>query len=379
MNVTNGTRFWIILTWLCLLPGLGQIQTVGQQVGHSDLVTQWLTGKELDKSSRLAVSGEFNGGMLRQSLLEFGKRRKTAIFLDRRVDPSRELNLSLVDLTVEQFLWKVANSCGLGVCRVGDVYYVGPEKTAAVLPVLLNDLRSKSSSRKLRGEGPNWRVKNNLAWPELSEPRHVTEHLAEQSQFNIVNSAIIPHDLWPAVDLPELALEERLALLIVGFEFWFEQTSPGEIRLIPFPDVNRGSCVVKNVKESAKVARELRQEFTNCKFNGRGHSMTIAGPVDEMNQAVKWLIEHQQVEQGDPSFSRFSLDTTASRGGILNTIARQMGLKLEFAPDLKQILNERVTIKMNQQPIDAIVAEVLKGTNAKFSFEDGQLTITMSK
>ncbi len=374
-NVTSGIRQAVIFAWFCFV-AVFQLQTAGQQVGQTDAATPWLTGKELDQSSRLEVSGEFNGGFLRQSLMEFGARRKTAIFIDRRADPTRELNLVLIDLTFEQFLWKVASSCELGACRVGDVYYVGPKKTAAVLPVLLDELKSKSTSRRLRGEGPRWRVKGKLAWPELSEPRQLIEELAQQNELVITNPEIIPYDLWPAVELPELSLEERLALLIVGFDLWFEQTSPREIKLVPLPAVETGSRVVTNVSESAKVARELRQEFASCKFNGRGNSMTITGPVDEMSQAVNWLVDHQQIEQGDPSLSRFSLDTTASRGGILHTIARQLGVKLQFAPELKPLLDERVTITMNEQPIDTIVAEVLKGTGTRFNIDHEHLTIS---
>lgn len=380
MNITNGFwRRWRVFTRVGLLLVSCQGLAVGQPLGHRDVTTQWLTGKDLDRSMRFAESGDFNGSTLRQSLMEFGKRRKIAIFLDRRADPTRKLEIAMVDLTAEQFLWRIADSCELAVCRVGDVYYVGPETTASVLPLLLDESKSKSSSRKHRGDGPDWRDNEKWVSPELSEPRQLIEQLAQQNQFKIINPELIPHDLWPAIDLPELALQERLALMLVGFELWFEQTAPGEIKLIPLPNVDRGSRVVTNVDEPAKLARELRSEFANCTFTGRGNSVKITGPVDEMNRSVKWLVEHQQVEQGDPALSRYSLDTTASRGGILSTIARQMGLKLAFDPESKPILDERVTIKMSEQPIAAIVAEVLKGTNASFSFEGGQLTITMNQ
>jgi hypothetical protein len=379
MNVTIGTtRLWAVLAWFCLLTAGFPDRSTGQEPGRDDVAPQWLTGKELDQSSRLAVSGDFNGGSLRQSLQELARRRKTAIFLDRRVDPDLALNLSLIDLTFEQLLWKVADWCGLGVCRIGDVYYLGPENTAFVLPVLLDELKSKSSSRKNRGDGPDWRVKDELAWPELSEPRQLVEQLAQHNQFNIINAQVMPHDLWPAVSLPELALEERLALLLVGFELWFEQTAPGEIKLIPFPASDRGTRVITNVSEPGRASRELREEFSNCKFTARGKSLVITGPVESIGRAVSRLVERQQVERGDPTLSRFSLDTTASRGGILNTIVRQMGLQLEIAPELQQMLDERVTIKISQQPIEVIVAEVLKGTSARFEFNGGQLKIFLN-
>jgi len=172
-----------------------------------------------------------------------------------------------------------------------------------------------------------------------------------------------------------LALDERLALLVVGFDLWLERNKDGEVKLIPMPTIDKGECTVDNVEDAAQAARTLRSEFTDSKFAASGKSIKMTGSADSLLQARRWLVNHQQPELGKSAGHVFSIETTASRGGILASVARQINCQLIYPPSAKQELLEMVTIKMAQQPVDAIIAAVLEGTQLKYQIEGSQLVI----
>jgi len=352
------------------------VHTADAQQQSKSPSVDWLTGKELEKASLLAVSGDFQGAPLRQRLMQFAKRQRIGIFVDRRVDPMIELNMSFVDLTVEQFLWKLADQCELGICQVGDVFYVGPRETAKTLPILLLQLHEETAKlRRLKDDGPKWNRKSELSWPQLTEPRALIDNLVVANGINLTNPELIPHDLWPATELPELSLDQQFALLIVGFDLWFVRSSQGQTALTQLPAIEEGVCTVNNVEDAKQVARSLRAEIEGGKFTGSGRTIKMAGSVETLFDARRWLINQQKSDGGLPSEHRFTINTTAKRQSILDSIVRQLNYQLSYPPTANEALREMVTIKMDEKPVDAIIAEVLKGTQLTFQIQGSRLVI----
>ena len=344
---------------------------------QTDSSIDWLTGKELKEALRLPVSGDFKSAPIRNRLSEFAKRQRTGVFVDRRVDPNIELEMSFSDLTIEQFLQQLTDDYGLGICRVGDLFYVGPKDSAKILPLLIYQLREDSLKLKRANKsGPNWTSKSTLAWPELTTPRDLIKSVCESNQVELLNDDLIPHDLWPEVSLPPLSLDHQLALLVVGFDLWLELNKSGEVKLTAFPKLESGVCSVEGVKDASRIARNLRSEFEHVKFKATGSKVRMTGSAEDLWQARRWLVKQQVPERSAQATQVYSIETTAQRGSILASLAKQIDCKLNYPPHVKNVLLQRVTINMVQQPVETIIEEVLKGTDLKFQIQGSQLSIT---
>jgi hypothetical protein len=183
---------------------------------------------------------EWGSNPLRKALDSLARSQRVAIFLDRRVDPGQPIDFSVRNETLREVIQRLARSLQLGVSRVGPVVYLGPPETASVLGDIVELRRSEIrrwptvTSKRLLTVRP-------VAWHELAEPRELILQLARQSQLEIEGLEHVPHDLWPAVDLPPLDFAEHLSLLLAGFGLTFEvnQTAP-RIRLTAMPTTGTG-------------------------------------------------------------------------------------------------------------------------------------------
>ena len=60
--------------------------------------------------------------------------------------------------------------------------------------------------------------------------------IAETYAVSITNIQAIPHDLWPAGQLPRLGLVEQVTLIAAGFDLTFRMDANGKtVTLIPIP------------------------------------------------------------------------------------------------------------------------------------------------
>src|SRR4029079_9362376 len=58
------------------------------------------------------------------------------LFLDRRVDPSQRLKLSFSNARVDEIVAELTGAVEIGRCRVGDLYYLGPNQITDRLTAL---------------------------------------------------------------------------------------------------------------------------------------------------------------------------------------------------------------------------------------------------
>ena len=71
---------------------------------------------------------------------------------------------------------------------------------------------------------------------DLRSLRGLVTSLIEQPGCRVAEAQRIPHDLWAAGSLPELAFAERLTVLLIGFDLTFEmQPRSRTISIVPLP------------------------------------------------------------------------------------------------------------------------------------------------
>ncbi len=108
-------------------------------------------------------------------------------------------------------------------------------------------------------------------WDELSKPRELLENLASEADLGIDNPQLLPHDLFPAVDLPPLPLVDRLSLLLSGFGMTFQLSRDGKlIRLVPIPAEVLSDTTYTWRGDAAKLQTDL-QRISGCQNHPQRH------------------------------------------------------------------------------------------------------------
>ena len=181
----------------------------------------WKTGPALEAQLKLQYSIEFQERPLRPVLFRLARETGAAVFLDRRIDPDQPLSLEVSDMPLNQLYDRIASTVGAEACRVSAVKYLGPSQTVAKLPNVAS--RRRMEAAKMPAELRARLLKQlPLAWPELAEPRLLVTKLAQEAGLSVQALETIPHDLWPAIELPPLAWTDRLTLVLTGFDLTFE-------------------------------------------------------------------------------------------------------------------------------------------------------------
>ena len=251
--------------------------------------TMWKTGQELERQLDTALGITWAGNPLRRAVGNLARTQQVAIFVDRRVDPEQELQFSVNDVALRHVLQRLAEDLKLGTCRVGPVSYLGPKSAADALGTLtaIKDEQSRRLPADVRGRLARTKP---LRWAELSTPRELLGQFTQEADFRLEGLEQIPHDLWPAVDLPSLTLTQRLSLLLIGFDLTFEVSEDGRtIQLTPLPTnrVFERSYTVTSQHTSAW--EQLARRFPQASLTREPGKVTVAGPL-EVHEAVRELL-----------------------------------------------------------------------------------------
>jgi hypothetical protein len=371
-----GWVVFLILQFAC--PSAAR-QTVEHQVVSP---TKFHTGKDLDAKLQMAVSVTYSNARIREELVKFSRHQRVGLFIDRRIDPATSISLTASNRTVEQILWAIAEQTHLGVCRLGDVFYIGPVSTTESLPILWHKMKAESKRMQRRSQ-VEWSHRSVVTWPMLNQPAMLLSQLLEKNKIVVEksiaadqtnDSGLIPHDVWPMIELPDLALDEQVALLLVGFNMWFERSENGaNISLIKFPEVVHGQVEWPVPKDFKQKLAELKLQFPQCQLTLRGQVLSAVGSAQELAKIESTLVAFRVPQQGQEE--RYTLSTLATREQILATIADRTGRILVFEPELKRALDQRIELNIKNVTLEELIAEALQETNLRFILEPGRLSI----
>lgn len=307
---------------------------------HAAAAGTWATGPALQQRLAQPVDIVWTNNPLRKALESLSRAQKVAILLDRRVDPGQKVDLSVRATPLESVLQLIARHRELGVCRLGAVVYLGPPQAASRLRALAA-LREEDVRRLPPAAGRKFLQLKALAWEELAVPRDLLAQLGRENRLEIAGLNRVPHDLWPAADLPPMSLVDRLTLIAIQFDLTFEIAADGaSLTLAPIPDNLAGTSQrPENVVAPQPPPKTKRP------------------PREPAGGPGKIRVDRMSVQQQPV-------------GAVLKQLAER--LKLDLRIDYKAIeeagisLDQRVSATVENVTIDELFREVLKTTRLTF-------------
>jgi hypothetical protein len=293
----------------------------------------WKTGAAFTRQLHEIVGVTWQDRALREGLDRVSHVYGVTIFLDRRIDPDQHVDFAGRDIPLEELLRQIAAVTHAETALIGSVVYIGPRETAAQLGTIAAMRRQEIS--RLPNEGKARLLKTEpWKWEDLSQPKDLLRDLARQGGTSVENADVIPHDLWPAVDLPPLAWVDRMTLLLAGFGLTFQIDERGaSVRLVSAPNVP--------VAESRQPA-------------GQGGRTTKA-------------------QKGEKLYSLKVANEPA--GNVVRTIAKSVGKELRYDADVLEKLKQRVTFDLKDATLDHLLETTLKPLGLRYRVTEKDLEI----
>lgn len=188
---------------------------------------------------------------LRDALERFSKSYRLHYFLDRRVDPGTPVSLDVSGITVRELFERIAGEAGLELCIVDSVAYLAPSE--AVEKFRACRYKIDKQIEELPGNAQRlFRKSYTIRTQRLQTPRDILSRLAEREGLTLRNEQRLPHDLWPAIELSDLAFSDTLSLLLSGFNATYTISPEGnQVTIIPISEAVLASVPAEVLKEES--------------------------------------------------------------------------------------------------------------------------------
>ena len=333
----------------------------------------WKTGR----SFRDALIGKTrfqSNGTLKQELAALSRNSSVAIFLDREIDPNQKIEFPSTLQPLGKSLDQVAEKVDGLALSVGSFVYIAP-KEKALRYLVLKNIQSYSQPTSLQ---QTLGQTSELKWSYLSNPRDTISVVAANLDLKLKNPERIPHDLWTEQNLPRLYKWEQLTFLLATLNLSFK-IDAAEQSLEVFELADGLVMTTKFRKSEATKIRQAiyKSKLSSIKYVERGSDFFVRGSLSELAELMdqtrvvrKWK---STIKAGSKDV--FDLKTSASRGQILATIARNRNVELKFSPDMNEALRQKVSIDVKQVTAEELISETLKGTGLRYQLNEKQLLI----
>jgi hypothetical protein len=340
---------------------------------------QWLTSEAVRRQLDQPVSIRWSGVPLRQALSNLARLQRVAIVLDRRVDPDQEIELTQSDVSLEAALKSIALRLNLGVGRAGPVLYLGPPKTAERLWTLV-EVRKQEIAKLAPAVRSTLLALKRCRWEQLSTPREILTQAARDYRVQIEPLGNVPHDLWPAADLPAIGLAERVSLVAAQFDLTFELAGDGRtLRLVPMPETLTLEKSYSYANPPLAIQR-LKSVLKQSQLEAGVQKFIVRGPAEE-HELVEALVAGKTVKQTTVTAGKkiYQLNIAMPVGRLIKELGAK--LELEVAVDEDAIaaaglnLDKEVKVSVKEATEEELLRAVLEPAGLTFERVEKKLLV----
>ncbi len=341
----------------------------------------WREGRDFQRQLQLPVGIAWSETPLLQGLNRLAESQGVAIWLDRRVDPNRLMDLSTSGVSLEVALRQVAAKLNLGVGFVGNVVYLGPKPVAIQLATIAA-LKREATAKFGADARVAWQRKIAFRWDPLTSPAELLDRLTRELRFNggevrVVELERLPHDLWAGGNFPPLSPTDRLTLLLAGFDLSFDLARDGTaIRLAPLPESAALSRTF-SPSNALRAEQQLAREFPGVKLERRGNRLTATGHFEDLELIGRLLrgetISAPVVEGAEVRFD-LKVDNTEV-GAILGALKKQRNLTVTVDPAVRDKLGTLVSFNVQQVTLAELLDVALKPAGITFRLDGTTLQL----
>jgi hypothetical protein len=354
---------------LCVLIGVG---TLAARIlpAADDRAEESRSAEGVREQLLQSVSISWSGVPLRQALQNLARSQGVAMVLDRRVDPGQEIDLAVVDAPLEEALLRIAAKLSLGVSRVGPVVYLGPTATADRLRTLV-ELRKQEIDRLPPAARAKLVTPKACRWEVLSTPHDLLAEVGKDFDVKFESLAAVPHDLWPAGDLPPLGLGERVSLIAAQFDLTFQVSEDGDaVRLIAMPAQVALEKSYPAASPATAIAR-LNDVLKRSKVTAGERKIVVRGPAEE-HELVDTVLSQKPARRATATKGKtvYQLNIVMPVGRLIRELGPKLGLEIHIdEPAIARAgvsLDRDVNVSVKDANVEQLLSAVLEPAGLTF-------------
>ncbi len=326
----------------------GNVQGQSGDEGHKTPRSARSSGtpNESKKRPRRTATIHWQRVPLRDAMKRLRDLFDEAIFIDRRIDPGKRISLDIDGATVEEIVAALAAENRWSTTRIESLVYLGPAGASDELQTLIM-ARSQEVARLAAEIRKQFLEKQTTEWQRLAQPQSVIAAAVEQRGWRLAHGEAIPHDLWPAGELPALTLAEQLTVLLIGFDLTFElrpQNQAIEIIAIPAAIRHRAAQAAAGQPASAQKPPKSNQAAKQV-YTLRVREQPVGAVLKQFSQRLHWSIriDEEAIRKAGKSLDKrvsFSVED-ADREQLLEALLAPAGLGYQLDGDQVRIVPGR--------------------------------------
>ncbi|MBN2291648.1 MAG: hypothetical protein JXM70_04435, partial [Pirellulales bacterium] len=309
---------------------------------------------------------------LRSGLERLSQAHDVTIFLDRRVDPGKIITFSAKDIPLFDLLSKMAEHEGLAVTSLGKVVYMGPPPAARLLKTLAAICHDEISGKSLHRR-TGIQIDHAMDWPVLTVPREYLTLLASERRVRFVGLDRVPHDLWPAGQLPAMPFADQLTLLLIGFDLKIRPLSDGSgLEIVPITGKEQLTRQYHLPARQLRNLQKIKQIVPNAHVSSDRQTVVVRGLAEDHEQIADVLYGQgsMRTEQSLPPRGRRAQKQYTLRivekpiGPVLRQLASSLGLDIVFDDTAIQeagiSLTQRVSFTVEKGSLDDLLTAAVE-------------------
>ncbi len=344
---------------------------------QADSIT-YKTGINFQQELASPAGIDWNGPPLRSALANLSQAKQIAIVLDRRVDPDQTIEFSSGNVPLSQALKQLASRLKLGVSIFDGVVYLGPERVtnrlATVAAVSYDQTISATTDhrRTLTELKP-------LSSEDLATPRELLEQLGRDAGIEIAGLDKVPHDLWPALHFPAQNAASRAAVILAGFDLALGFDSQAKTaRIVAMPEnisLTRTYGITKN------QLTQIEQKLPQLRITTAGPRLQVEGSFED-HEVLERLLRGEKVTRIEVrgGEQRYTLNVENQPvGAVAQALGSKIKMEVKFAPAVKEMLDERVSFKVDNATLEDLLKKMLHPANLDFELAENEIRIGLKK
>ncbi|WP_428306161.1 hypothetical protein [Lacipirellula sp.] len=320
-----------------------------------------------------------------------------AVWLDRRIDPSMPINLTVADQSVADVLKELGEQVSAVAIPFAGVVYIGPQQTADELTTLA-ELAREPLAKAPAALRNAWLKPQPSSYARLSRPRELLTQLAKDASATAIDLEQIPHDLWPARELPAMAAIDRAVLLLAGFDLTCRLSADGrQLAVVPIERPVVVSREYRVVPSRAAAFQEVLSQMPSAAASGEKSRPIVVARSEEHDQLRAALAGRSSVAGASSAAAPRRLvkpsgaDSLASRrftltienkplAPVLAQLASQLNLQINWdaaIPDTAEGRNTLVSCQVDRANLDDLLNALL--APAGFAYERQEASISIRR
>ncbi len=330
-------------------------------------------------SARLAtrLDIDWQGGSLRDRLAGLGRQQGVVVFLDRRIDPDQSIEFRQgTPVPLGRLLEAIGREIGAVPVPIGEVIYLAPRESASAIVGQMRELQ-----QACRAAWPiAARKRLSLAWSTGARPRGLVVRAAKSFGLSIANPQSIPHDVWPACDLPPLRPHELFTLLLCGFDLGAVPNSSDSLSVVPLAIRDEFPTTPLFVPRKSPALVDLRKRFSGLRWERRGAWFYVSGEWQQIDAAFRLFLEldeqHGHVDSADPPEQLYTLAVSQQPVGALLKTLQDKGFQIQVEQEVRGQLAKRVTFEVNRVSLKMLLERALTPVGLRFELEGNTIRVS---